>query len=121
VRGTYDVEIVRRVLRREQNRHRYCYGKSLLGERPPSGRKLNVTFEIAADGKTTAVRVEGISDEVENCVAAMMRRMQLPPARGGVVTVTLGMTFSPAKPALAPRPQPCRPGAICGRLRSFRR
>jgi hypothetical protein len=75
--GKVDKVIVKRYLRRELNKFRYCYERSLVVN-PEVRGTLSIQFRVLPDGTLTGVRVEGIANDVENCVAAFVRRMQLP-------------------------------------------
>lgn len=106
--GTVDRMIVKRYLRRDLSKYRYCFEKQLAID-PSLAGTLTVTFTILPDGKVTAVRVEGVHDEVENCVAGFVRRLQLPRVPE-TAEVRTKVVFK------AVRTAPGRPGRGCGGL-----
>src|SRR5688572_24533001 len=58
-----DRTIVKRYLRREQNKYRYCYEKALVVD-PTLRGTLTIQFRVLPDGNLTSVRVEGIANDV---------------------------------------------------------
>lgn len=85
--GKVDRTIVKRYLRRELAKFRYCYERALQVN-PALGGVLRVQFRVLADGRVARVRVEGVANDIENCVAGVVRRLRLPrlPEEGEVRT-----------------------------------
>ena len=111
--GKVDRAIVKRYMRRDLNKYRYCYEKALAAD-PTLRGTLTIQFHVLVDGTLTSVRVEGIANDVENCVASFVRRLQLPklPEEADVRTKVM---FKPPKPTVHPYRGGCG-GLDCGRL-----
>lgn len=94
--GKVDRTIVKRYLRRELAKFRYCFERALQVN-PGLGGVLRVQFRVLADGRVTKVRVEGVADDIENCAAGVVRRLRLPalPAEADVRT---RVTLKPVRP-----------------------
>lgn len=107
-----DRALVKRYLRRETPKIRFCYERSLAAA-PTLRGALSIRFRVQPDGKLTAVRVEGVDDDVENCVARFVRAMQVPAVLAGA-EVRTKVTLRPSPPAIAPRGG-CR-GPGCGTI-----
>jgi hypothetical protein len=105
-----DAPMVKRYLRRDTMKYRYCYEKRLLVE-PGLRGTLTLAFHVLPDGRVVEVRVEGVDNEIENCAAAILRRMQLP-KQTEELTVRTKVTLKPPKPA--PPPRDCRGPFGCG-------
>ncbi|MBL4634344.1 MAG: AgmX/PglI C-terminal domain-containing protein [Kofleriaceae bacterium] len=106
--GALSRTIIRRVIRRNINRFRYCYEKQLRLQPRLSGR-VSATFTIGANGRVSKASATGMPTSVSRCVKMAILRMQFPaPQGGGVVKVSYPFFFSPALPS-PPRPPPRRP------------
>ena len=96
-RGSLDKNIIRRFVRRQLPRVRYCYEKRLL-ERPTLAGTVRVTFTIDETGAVQGVRAGGLGDrEVEDCIAAAVGAIQFPEPTGGSVSVRYPFTLKPGK------------------------
>jgi hypothetical protein len=91
VRGPMDRGIVRRIVRRHINEVRHCYRRQLQANPLLRGRVV-VQFTIAARGQVVVSRVGSSTlgnAEVEQCIAAAVRRWLFPGRRDrGVVVVS---------------------------------
>lgn len=100
VSGALPADVIRRIVRANIPRIRYCYEKGLT-KNPELAGKLNVKFTIGKDGAVVSAETTGstIGDaEVLSCAANVFKQMSFPsPEGGGVVTVTYPMVFAPAK------------------------
>jgi hypothetical protein len=114
--GKVDKMIVKRYLRRELTKFRYCYEKSLVVN-PEVRGTLSIRFTVLPDGRLTGVRVEGIANDVANCVAAFVRRMQLPKLPEEA-EVRAKIQLKPAPPRPRHPPGHGCGGLNCGRLGS---
>jgi hypothetical protein len=91
-----DKAIIRRYVKRNIPRIRYCYEKALLND-PKLAGKLVASFTIGADGKVTSSTAAGVHADVESCVAAVFQAIEFPkPKGGGSINVSYPFTFSPA-------------------------
>ena len=96
VSGELDKNIIRRYIRRQLPRVRFCYEKRLL-ERPTLAGTLTVTFTITETGAVEDTRARGLGDqEVETCVSAAIGGIQFPKPRGGTVSVSYPFVFKPS-------------------------
>jgi TonB family protein len=76
---------LRRVIRAEIPRVRACYDAALRNARVFDGA-VTVAFDVIADGRTRAVRIESSSvpdPGAQRCVLDVMRSLSFPPPRGG--------------------------------------
>src|SRR5690606_22884562 len=91
--GDLDKNIIRRYIRRQLPRIKYCYEKELL-VRPGLAGTVTVSFQIAPSGEVSAASASGVSDEVASCIAGVVKAIQFPkPKGGGVVQVQYPFTF----------------------------
>ena len=94
VRGSLDMGLIRRVVRRHINEIKYCYHKN-LSARPRLYGRLVVSFTIAASGRVVHSRLSSSTlahRPTESCIVRATRRWLFPkPAGGGVVIVALPM------------------------------
>lgn len=100
--GSLDKTIIRRYVRRQLDRIRYCYEKRLLA-RPTLTGTLTTHITIDATGHVVAATADGLGDrEVEDCVAGVVKSIEFPTTGdGGVVQVNYPFSFVPAE---EPRP-----------------
>jgi len=91
VRGGYDKELVRRVVRRHINEIRFCYERELQTRPDLHGRVL-AEFVIGASGDVLAASASPQtlpSEPVASCIASAIRRWQfVAPGAAGAVQVT---------------------------------
>jgi hypothetical protein len=93
-----DADIVKRIVRRNINRLRYCYEKALVSK-PALAGKVTVKFTIKKDGSVTGAASSG-SDlpdkDVIACVVNTFAQLSFPEPHNGVpVIVTYPMAFKP--------------------------
>ncbi|MDX2092473.1 MAG: AgmX/PglI C-terminal domain-containing protein [Kofleriaceae bacterium] len=94
--GELDKEIIYRYVRRRLDRVQYCYERALLSDPNLSGT-VAVQFLIAASGSVTQATAIGMSAEVADCVAGVIRAMEFPRAEnGGATQVNYPFTFRSA-------------------------
>jgi len=104
VRGSLDIQIVRRVIRRGLPRIRHCYEKQLL-RNPNLAGKLNTRFTIGANGNVVNATVTGLHPAVAKCVERALRAMKFPkPPGGGLVIVSYPFMFQPGSGSAPPDP-----------------
>jgi hypothetical protein len=91
--GDLDKNIIRRYIRRKLPQIKYCYEKQLLVKPGLSGT-VNSAFQISPQGSVLNSSASGVSDDVANCVADVIRTIQFPkPKGGGLVQVRYPFTF----------------------------
>lgn len=97
VTGSLTKDEIRRVIRRNLNRVRYCYEKQLILE-PKLAGKATTKFTIGPDGKVISAEVQGFgSRPVDECIHGAISAMVFPPPKGGgVVVVSYPFVFAPA-------------------------
>jgi len=97
VKGPLDMQIVRRYMKRNLNRLRYCYEKRLVVEPKTKGGAFKVVFVIDANGLVASLKISGIKDsEVDTCIQDTIKAIEFPkPKDGGTATVTYPMTLVP--------------------------
>jgi biopolymer transport protein ExbD len=89
----YDLQAVRRVIRRIIPNLRYCYEKQLVADPGLDNGAVTATFVIAKDGTVAMSTADGISDGVSMCVAEVIKKMKFPAPEDGVVKVTYPFTY----------------------------
>ena len=95
VSGDLPPPIVRRYLKRNIQRLMYCYEKALL-YKPDLGGTLNAELEASADGVVVSSSAVGIDTGLAQCVADVLRRIELPkPQDGKTVRATFALVFRP--------------------------
>lgn len=88
-------EIVVRVVRRNLNRVRYCYEKSLT-KNPSLAGLLTVKFVIRADGNVDRLEAHFSPDpEVAACMDSAFRGVEFPKPSTGIVVVNYPFNLSP--------------------------
>ena len=93
VKGQLDRNIVRRYIRRQLHRVKYCYERQLLVEPELSG-EVTAQFLVNGNGAVVSSRASGMGNEpVESCVAGVMKSIRFP--RPGSVDVKYRFTFRP--------------------------
>ena len=92
-KGDLDKAIIRRYIKRNIAKLRYCYEKELLAK-PKIKGTLKASFTIGVDGKVTSSTATGIKDaEVERCYAAVIQAIEFPKPKQGEVTVVYPFTL----------------------------
>lgn len=94
VNGDIDREIVRRYIRRQRDRIRYCYERELLTQ-PDLAGTVESSFLIDGNGAVVASTASGIGhSKVEKCVADIVKAISFPqPSGGSSVQVTYPFRF----------------------------
>lgn len=99
VGGTLSSEVISRIIRRNMDRIKYCYERTLQVQPALAGR-VTARFEIGPDGSVIDARITDSTlsnADVETCLVARFRAMQFPaPEGGGVVAVTYPLVFTVA-------------------------
>lgn len=111
VKGDLPKEVVQRIVRRYFGRYRSCY-ETALGDDPKLEGGVTVKGVIGADGRLTqptGTPTDGMPPSVASCVANAMADLSFPRPKGGKVTFTLQLRFSPIG-ATSSRPPPPRAG-----------
>ncbi len=103
--GSLDRAIIRRYLRRNINRLRYCYEKRLL-VKPAIWGRMMVGFTIDDNGKVTSATATGVDPVVSTCVARIHRMILFPKPKASFVRATYSLTF---RPPLARKTVPYKP------------
>lgn len=87
-------ELVRRRIKNQLDRIRYCYERQLMGE-PDLDGTVKVVFVISGTGAVVAARASGIGHErLEGCVAGVIRGISFPrPPAGTSVKITYPFHF----------------------------
>ncbi len=89
-----DVNIVRRFVRRNLPKIKYCYEKQLLAT-PGLEGTVTTSWTIQANGLVTGVKADGVSTAVASCIAGVVTGIEYPKPTVGVVKVTsFTFTFS---------------------------
>lgn len=101
VTGSLDKEVIRRVIRHNVGRIRYCYERRLAAN-PKLQGKVVVRFVIGPQGNVTnALETSStISDkDLSSCVVGAFRSMVFPkPKGGGIVIVSYPLVFASSEP-----------------------
>lgn len=95
--GPLPKEVVRRIVRANFNKIRFCYDKALKSN-PAVAGKLVMKFTVDTAGKTKDVTVADgtISDpDMRSCVTGAFAAMSFPTPDGGEVVVTYPIEFAP--------------------------
>jgi hypothetical protein len=94
--GGLDKEIIRRHIKRNLEKIKYCYEKQLLAH-PGLNGTVSVAFFITPNGTVSSSIGAGMNTEAANCMAGVVSNIQFPkPTDGGGVQVNYPFTFHPA-------------------------
>lgn len=94
--GDLDKAIIKRYVKRQQDKVTYCYEKQLM-VKPGLAGDVMVQFVIQGDGSVKAANGSGMDASVASCVAEVVGAISFPrPKDGGVVQVNYPFTFHPA-------------------------
>lgn len=94
--GDLDKNIIRRYIRRQLPRIKYCYEKQLLVKPGLSGDVIT-QFQISPQGSVLNATASGVHPDVSNCVADVVKSIVFPkPKGGGLVQVKYPFTFRPS-------------------------
>lgn len=89
-----DKATIRRYIKRNIEKIKYCYEKELLA-RPGLEGSISVSFFISPTGSVTSSVGSGFSSQVASCVAGVISAIEFPKAAGGV-QVNYPFTFHAA-------------------------
>ena len=94
-----DREIIRRVIKQNRKRFKYCYESELAKNKNLHG-KLMVAFVINGKGRVSSAKIKSTSmnnDNVENCIVKRVKFMRFPHPKGAAkVTVHYPFYFKPS-------------------------
>lgn len=94
--GDLDKAIIKRYVKRQQDKVTYCYEKQLM-VKPGLAGDVMVQFVIQGDGSVKGANGAGMDPAVASCVAGVVSAIAFPrPKDGGVVQVNYPFTFHPA-------------------------
>jgi len=95
--GSLDAAIIRRYVKRQTAKLRYCYEKVLLAKPTLAGTTI-AQFTINAAGRVVASIATGLDKEVDSCVADTIKQIEFPkpPDNDTAIQVNYPFTFSPA-------------------------
>lgn len=98
VHGSIDAAIIKRYVKRQLSKIRYCYEKALLGN-PTLAGTVNTQFTINGAGLVVAATATGLDKDVAACVASAIRVIEFPKPVNGDSTVQINypFTFKPAE------------------------
>jgi pSer/pThr/pTyr-binding forkhead associated (FHA) protein len=80
--GDLDKAIIRRYIKRNQQKIQYCYEKELLAKPQLSGTVMT-NFLITPNGNVSSSSGTGVDPNVANCVADVIRNIEFPKPKGG--------------------------------------
>lgn len=92
-----DKEMIRRYIKKQRARFRYCYEKALI-RRPQLSGTVSTSFLISGTGKVQGARAGGMDDgELHSCVANVLSSIKFPVvANGDMVSVKYPFHFHSA-------------------------
>ncbi|HEY5950578.1 MAG TPA: AgmX/PglI C-terminal domain-containing protein [Kofleriaceae bacterium] len=95
-KGGLDKSIIRRYIKRNIEKIKYCYEKQLLSH-PGLDGTVSVSFFITPNGSVTSSVGSGMNADAANCMAQVVSDIEFPkPTDGGGVQVNYPFTFHPA-------------------------
>jgi hypothetical protein len=80
--GDLDKAIIRRYIKRNQQKIQYCYEKELLAK-PNLGGTVMAQFLITPNGNVSQSSGSGVDPNVASCVADVIRNIEFPKPKGG--------------------------------------
>lgn len=80
--GDLDKAIIRRYIKRNQQKIQYCYEKELLAK-PGLAGTVMTNFLITPNGNVSSSSGSGVDPNVANCVADVIRAIEFPKPKGG--------------------------------------
>jgi pSer/pThr/pTyr-binding forkhead associated (FHA) protein len=80
--GDLDKAIIRRYIKRNQQKIQYCYEKELLAKPNLSGTVMT-NFLITPNGNVSSSSGSGVDPNVASCVADVIRNIEFPKPKGG--------------------------------------
>ena len=97
--GELDKAIIRRYIKRNINKVRYCYERELVTKKTLQGT-VTASFTIGVDGRVRSSTATGMGNKnVESCVASVIARIAFPQPKRGEVIVKYPFTFRSEPPA----------------------
>ncbi|HEX5064354.1 MAG TPA: AgmX/PglI C-terminal domain-containing protein [Kofleriaceae bacterium] len=100
--GELDQTIVRRYIRRNINRIRYCYEKELVTKSDLAGT-LTASWTIDSGGLVRDVKLDGFP-AVASCMTTALSAIEFPRPKQGSVKASTSFTFTPGEGATYARP-----------------
>ena len=98
VTGDLDAAIIRRYIKRNIQKIRYCYEKQLLADPKLTGT-VSTKFTLSGGGKVLSVSASGVDSAVAECVAEVIKAIEFPkPKNGTPVEVAYPFIFRPSEP-----------------------
>ena len=96
--GDLDKAIIRRYVKRNIQKVKFCYEKALL-QKPTLAGTVSTQFFIAPTGVVASSIATGVDPAVSACISAVIKTIEFPkPKGGGGVQVNYPFTFRPAGP-----------------------
>jgi hypothetical protein len=80
--GDLDKAIIRRYIKRNQQKIQYCYEKELLAKPNLSGTVMT-NFLITPNGNVSSSNGSGVDPNVASCVAGVIKNIEFPKPKGG--------------------------------------
>jgi hypothetical protein len=102
VEGSLDKSIIRRYIKRNLERIRYCYERELLAH-PQLHGTVTVHFVIRPNGSVDSSDATGVDDRVATCVAGTIAKIEFPGA-ATTETVAVNYPFTFVSPNTPPEP-----------------
>jgi len=90
--GGLDKAVIRRYVRRQLDKIRYCYEKELLAQ-PGLAGTVSTEFLIEPDGTVSSSTAQGMTEAVDSCVADVLSHIAFPAAQTHMPT-TVHYPFS---------------------------
>jgi len=90
--GDLDRAIIRRYIKRNVEKIKYCYEKELLAH-PDMAGTISVSFFISPTGSVKSASGSGFDATVAHCVADVVSTIEFPKPSGGGVQVNYPFTF----------------------------
>lgn len=87
-----DKDIIRRYVKRQMEKIRYCYEKELLSDANLEGT-VQTTFVISPTGTVLNSRGSGMNSNVSSCVAGVVGAIVFPRGAGDAIQVNYPFTF----------------------------
>ncbi len=92
--GGLDKSIIRRYVRRQRGRIKYCYERELTVSKDIRGTVI-ANFQISPTGTVIGSRASGVHPKVSGCVASVIKTITFPkPRLGGLVQVRYPFHFT---------------------------
>ncbi|MBP6627940.1 MAG: AgmX/PglI C-terminal domain-containing protein [Kofleriaceae bacterium] len=93
--GDLDKAIIRRYIKRNEQKIAYCYEKQLIAK-PGLQGTVTTQFFITPNGNVASSTASGVDGEVSSCVAGVIKNIEFPkPKGGGGVQVNYPFNFRP--------------------------